>query len=407
MTTLLYEWSRDLSRQRIMTEIITFTDLVSKYNEYQMIARPLFVVLLDTGETMSEFVEVTRSIKPISFPAWLIMFLQRPGKPLEKYCRHPADNMFNVDFNTLMLVLCYDHPSLMEWYAIRDNYTRTFELATWATDGGLSFQTRKSLYARRSNMFGDIVRVASVKDSPFFSLENGTIGGFLGLLMIELSKVMNFTMKILDPMEAYGIWNYQEKVWTGVMGQLVNDKADIGVSEFTIIPFRLKAVDFTLPLIHSRSRIYFKQPSGVNVHWCGYYKAFSSGIWIMLATTIITASILLSIIKTKEYFSMNLIFENYVYVWGVYCQQGFSDFPNKLSMRLAIFSIYVSSLIITSAYSASLISFLTLTKTNLPFSTLEGYVEDGSYKLIVVKNSAELHLVNVSSLCYPLKILFE
>lgn len=168
MTTLLYEWSRDLSRQRIMTEIITFTDLVSEYNEYQRtIARPLFVVLLDTGETMSEFVEVTRSIKPISFPAWLIMFLQRPGKPLEKYCRHPADNMFNVDFNTLMLVLCYDHPSLMEWYAIRDNHTRTFELATWATDGGLSFRTRKSLYARRSNMFGDIVRVASVKVSCF------------------------------------------------------------------------------------------------------------------------------------------------------------------------------------------------------------------------------------------------
>lgn len=75
-----------------------------------------------------------------------------------------------------------------------------------------------------------------------------------------------------------------------------------------------------------------------------------------------------------------------------------TEFSNKLSMRLAIFSIYISSLIITSAYSASLISFLTLSKTKLPFSNLEGYVKDGSYKLIVMKNSAELDTVNVSLL---------
>lgn len=81
------------------------------------------------------------------------------------------------------------------------------------------------------------------------------------------------------------------------------------------------------------------------------------------------------------------------------CFCGITVFSNKLSMRLAILSIYVSSLVITSAYSASLISFLTLTKTHLPFSTLEGYVKDGSYKLIVMNNSAEYNMVNVSSLC--------
>ncbi|XP_011252420.2 glutamate receptor 3-like [Camponotus floridanus] len=393
-TTLLYSWSRDFSQQRVMTATITFSDLVSDYNKYQRtIARPLFVVLLDTRETMNEFVKVTKNVKPISFPVWLIMFLQRPGKPLEKYCQQPAGNMLNVDFNTLMLVLCYDHPSLFEWYAIHDNRTRMFELATWTADGSLSFRTQKNLYARRSDMFGDIVRVASVNSSPLFFSENGVIGGFLGLLLIELSRVMNFTMKVLDPIEEYGSWNEKKKVWTGVIGQLVSGKADIGVSEFSITATRLNVIDFSLPLMHTPSRIYFKQPSGIDLHWSGYFKAFSLGIWIMLVTIIITASILLSVISAKGYFSMNLIFENYVHIWGIYCQQGLSEFSNKLSMRLAIFSIYISSLIITSAYSASLISFLTLSKTKLPFSNLEGYVTDGSYKLIVMKNSAELDTV--------------
>lgn len=167
-TTLLYSWSRDFSQQRVITASITFSSLMSDYEKYQRtISRPLFVVLLDTREAMSEFVKVMKNVNPISFPAWLIMFLQHPGKPLEKYCLQPVDNMFNVDFNTLMLVLCYDHQSLFEWYAIHDNRTRMFELATWTADGSLSFRTQKNLYARRSDMFGDIVRVASVNVSCF------------------------------------------------------------------------------------------------------------------------------------------------------------------------------------------------------------------------------------------------
>lgn len=165
-TTLIHAWSREFSRQRVMTVTITFSDLTSEYDGYRKnVTRPLFVVLLDTGETMGEFAETTRSINPISFPIWLVVFLQRPGNPLEEYCRHPTDNVFNVDFSTEMLVLCYAHPILVEWYAVRDNRTRTFNLALWSPDKGLLLRTRKNLYARRSNMFGDVVRVTSVQVS--------------------------------------------------------------------------------------------------------------------------------------------------------------------------------------------------------------------------------------------------
>lgn len=167
-TTLVHTWSREFSRQGVMTVTITFSDLMSEYNEYRKnVTQPLFVVLLDTEKTMGEFVETTRSIKPMSFPIWLVMFLQRPGNPLEEYCRHPTDNVFNVDFSTEMLVLCYARPILVEWYAIRDNRTRTFDLALWCPDKGLLLRTQKSLYARRGNMFGDVVRVASVIVSSF------------------------------------------------------------------------------------------------------------------------------------------------------------------------------------------------------------------------------------------------
>ncbi|XP_028046100.1 glutamate receptor 2 [Monomorium pharaonis] len=387
--TLVHMWSREFSRQQVMTVTLTFSDLTSEYNEYQdNITRPLFVVLLDTGETMNEFAKTTRVIKPISFPIWLVVFLQRSGNPLEKYCRQPTDNIFNVDFRTQMLVLCYDRPILVEWYAIRDNFTRTFDLAAWSPDRGLILKTRKGLYARRSDMFGDVLRVISVNNSPLVSLKNGTICGFLGLLLMELSKVMNFTVKILDPVEGFGWWNRQKNGWTGAIGELIANKADIGVSAFTMTTSRLKVVDFTMPLVRSQYRLYFKQPEASKVYWSMYFRAFSSGIWITLVVIIIVVSIMLTIIKTKG-FSITLMCENYINVWGIYCQQGLPVFPKESSMRLVFLSIYVSSIVILSIYSASLISYLALCTPKLPFSTLEGYVEDGSYKLIVLQNSAE------------------
>jgi len=64
-------------------------------------------------------------------------------------------------------------------------------------------------------------------------------------------------------------------------------------------------------------------------------------------------------------------------------------------MRLAFLSIYASAFIISSTYSASLISYLAITTTSLPFSTLEDYVKDGSYRLIVMKYSAEYDTFDV------------
>lgn len=166
---MIHTWSREFSRRNIITATITFSNLVNDYTNYRKkFLRPLFVVLLDGDKTMNEFIKTTRDVQPISFPVWFVMFLPRPGNPLEKYCMHPTGNVFNVNFSTLMLVLCYNHPILVEWYAIRDNRTRTFELATWNNDKGLILKTRKSLYDRRNDMFGEALRVASVKVSSSY-----------------------------------------------------------------------------------------------------------------------------------------------------------------------------------------------------------------------------------------------
>ena len=83
----------------------------------------------------------------------------------------------------------------------------------------------------------------------------------------------------------------------------------------------------------------------------------------------------------------------------------FTEFPTETPLRIAYFTIYVSALVVYAAYSASLTSFLTVTSASLPFSTLEGFSEDGSYKLIVYQNSSDWDLLSVSYLCLVIHLI--
>lgn len=101
------------------------------------------------------------------------------------------------------------------------------------------------------------------------------MGGFFGLLLLELSKVMNFTIKILDPVDSYGSWNPQKNSWTGAIGKLVDNEADIGIAAFTITNERLNHIDFTIPLISTQYRLYMHQPITPYVQWFWYFKVIT------------------------------------------------------------------------------------------------------------------------------------
>lgn len=88
--------------------------------------------------------------------------------------------------------------------------------------------------------------------------------------MQELSKAMNFSYTVIHKELNYGILDSYNKSWSGVIGRIVDGEADIGVAELTMTVQRMAVVDFTLPLILSRNRLYMQPPGGSVVHWSAY-----------------------------------------------------------------------------------------------------------------------------------------
>jgi hypothetical protein len=60
---------------------------------------------------------------------------------------------------------------------------------------------------------------------------------------------------------------------------------------------------------------------------------------------------------------------------------------------------YLVGYVLVAAYSAALVSFLAVQRDELPFTSFEGLLEDGTYKLGVTKG-AEVSYFSVSSSAY-------
>jgi hypothetical protein len=70
--------------------------------------------------------------------------------------------------------------------------------------------------------------------------------------------------------------------------------------------------------------------------------------------------------------------------------------PRSTSCRLVYITAYFTALVLLAAYSAALISSLTVYRSNLPFQDLEGILRDKTYKLGVMDKSEMYYTISVS-----------
>jgi hypothetical protein len=77
------------------------------------------------------------------------------------------------------------------------------------------------------------------------------------------------------------------------------------------------------------------------------------------------------------------------------CVAGQPDEISNTSRPIVNFTSHVTSLVLMAAFSAFLISSLTVQPRGLPFRDLQGLLHDGSYKLGVVENNFIFNLFAV------------
>ncbi|KAL7287752.1 hypothetical protein TKK_0018133 [Trichogramma kaykai] len=397
------QYLRQFSDNGTMCQSLVYSQLdgSSSNSDRLLSRRSLYVVFLPSVESFADFSRLTET-QDMSCHTWLVVF---SGQGANDECLDgPRGNPFNLVFDTRMMVVCHGSSVVQKWYSLSRtrNRTRSLEVANWIdSPGRLSFKDDSDYYDYRYNLAGSTVRIATPTRQSRSA--NGKMSGYLESVLRELSGLMSFRVEHSIEEDAVGIWDSRSRSWSGIIGHLTRGQVDLGLAPVTISKFRLDYVEFTRPLLLSANRIYLRQPAAYRVPWSAYFRAFSVKSWIAIVLVLLAASIISAFVRfildrdngasRPLNFSLSYALDNFIRIWGIYCQQGLSEFPMATPLRFAYFSTLLLTVIIWAIFSASITSFLTILEPSLSFSDVDGFVRDGSYQLIVVQNSSDQYSI--------------
>ena len=91
---------------------------------------------------------------------------------------------------------------------------------------------------------------------------NNHYEGFNVDLIEEISQILgfNYTIKLVED-GSYGSFDKETQKWTGMIGELQSQKADLVVADITITYEREQGVDFNMPFMNLGVTILYKQPT--------------------------------------------------------------------------------------------------------------------------------------------------
>ncbi|OXU29699.1 hypothetical protein TSAR_006447 [Trichomalopsis sarcophagae] len=389
--TTMFRISRCFSDHNVLVQTARLSNVRKylKYYKYRTLS-PLYIITLKSQLDLEEFSNFAKNFT-MSMNLWLVFIYKSPE--LLKFCQKPDRNLFNVMFNTKILIKCENDPIIKEWYSVRGVEVKVNSVARWTVNEGFVMVNTHSMWQRRKRLDNITIRIATVRESPFTMADHAenrdTLYGLFGSVLRELKDMANFTAELIAAEDYYGSYEPMTGKWSGVIGRLVSKEVDIGVAEFGRSKHRMDIIDFTVPLLLTRMSYYMKQPNMSAIMWSTYTQVLDHRIWTIYLFAALVCSFLIAVImsKLKSKKIIPLTLDNCFYVWGIQCQQSLPEFPTASSLKIAFMSLVIPSMVIYISYSAALTSYLAVFNPNLPFTTEQEFTSDKSYNLTVLRGS--------------------
>ncbi|KAK0183412.1 hypothetical protein PV327_001458 [Microctonus hyperodae] len=199
-------------------------------------------------------------------------------------------------------------------------------------------------------------------------------------LLKELSKMINFTYSLaLSPDGQFGSYMIRnssiggKKEWTGLIGELVNERADMIVAPLTINPERAEFIEFSKPFKYQGITILEKKPSRSST-LVSFLQPFSNTLWILVMVSVHVVALVLYLLDRFSPFgrfklantdgteedALNLSSAVW-FAWGVLLNSGIGEgTPRSFSARVLGMVWAGFAMIIVASYTANLAAFLVL-----------------------------------------------
>lgn len=217
-------------------------------------------------------------------------------------------------------------------------------------------------------------------------------------LLRALADRINFTYEIaLSPDGQFGHYSFRngtlgvgglgaspagaKKEWSGLIGEVVNERADLIVAPLTINPERAEFIEFSKPFKYQGITILEKKPSRSST-LVSFLQPFSNTLWILVMVSVHVVALVLYLLDRFSPFGRFKLSTNdnteedalnlssaIWFAWGVLLNSGIGEgTPRSFSARVLGMVWAGFAMIIVASYTANLAAFLVLERPKTKLS---------------------------------------
>ncbi|XP_061666509.1 glutamate receptor ionotropic, delta-1-like isoform X4 [Syngnathoides biaculeatus] len=256
-------------------------------------------------------------------------------------------------------------------------------LATWDAAHGLNGSLKESRID--SGMQGVTVKVVTLLEDPFVMVAENILGqpkrykGFSVDVLDALARALGFKYDIYQVSDSKYGSRLPNGSWNGMIGDLINKRADLAVSAITITPERENVVDFSKRYLDYSVGILLRKPEE-KVNIFSLFVPFDLAVWACIAAAVPVVGVLIFLLNRLQALrscavhgappgqpdggSGSLHGAMWI-VYGAFVQQGGGGGEGaaaSVALRIVMGSWWLFTLIVCSSYTANLAAYLTVSR---------------------------------------------
>ncbi|KAG7325315.1 hypothetical protein KOW79_011631 [Hemibagrus wyckioides] len=297
--------------------------------------------------------------------------------------------------------------SHVQFEILGTSFSETFgkdikRLATWDSVHGLNGSLKESRI--ENGMQGVTVKVVTLLEDPFVMVAENILGqpkrykGFSIDVLDALAKILGFKYDIYQVADSKYGSQLPNGSWNGMIGELINKRADLAVSAITITPERENVVDFSKRYMDYSVGILMRKPEE-KINIFSLFAPFDLAVWACIAAAIPVVGVLIFLLNRMQSLrcqnpagapsTMSNSLHSAVWlVYGAFVNQGGDTAVGSVALRIVMGSWWLFTLIVCSSYTANLAAYLTVSRMDNTVRTFQDLARQVDLDYGTVRDSA-------------------
>ncbi|XP_013191608.2 glutamate receptor ionotropic, kainate 2 [Amyelois transitella] len=284
----------------------------------------------------------------------------------------------------------------------------------WDSKTDLITKVNENVSDRSTALKSNVIKIVTRYGKPYYYDSPNSTEGYRGYAIdlmdaifkeINRKKGLNLEYEFYRaPNDNYGKQIEGTSKWNGIIGELMDHRAQLGICDITITSERNAVVDFSIPFMTLGISMLFREPPPEDPNKFSFIKPLALDVWLYLVTFYIIVSFVLLLCArmsqddwvnphpcNQDPKNLQNIWSLYNCMWltmGSIMTQGCDILPRGVGSRWTSGVWWFFAMIITASYTANMSTFISNDRRSNDITDVKSLSEQNKVSYGAVYNSS-------------------